>query len=159
MLNVFPLVIANYFNYFSKAFDTVPHKKLLFILTKYGITGNINKWIQCFMVHRKQQVIAEGGSSKPCSVDSGVPQGSVLGPLLFLCHINDLPRIVTSKVRLFADGCLLYRPMHSPRDQVIIIIIIMVIFKCYFSGELIALTYKIFKKKEKRSIIQTNRIS
>ena len=66
-----------------KAFDTVPHKKLLFKLSRYCFTGNINKWIQSFVVHRKQQVIVEGETSKPCSVDSGVPQGSVLGPLLF----------------------------------------------------------------------------
>ena len=110
------LVILN----FSKAFDTVPHKKLLFKLSKYGITGNINKWIQSFLVLRKQQVIVEGESSKPCSVDSGVPQGSVLGPLVFLCHINDLPQRATSKDRLFADDCLLYRPIHSPRDQLLL---------------------------------------
>ena len=105
---------------FSKAFETVPHKKLLFKLSKYGITGNINKWIQSFLVLRKQQVIVEGESSKPCSVDSGVPQGSVLGPLNYLCHINYLPQRVTSKVRLFADDCLLYRPIHSPRDQLLL---------------------------------------
>ena len=68
---------------FSKAFDTVPHKKLLFKLSKYGITGNINMWIQSFLVHRKQKVIVEGESPKPCSVDSGVTRCSVLGPLLF----------------------------------------------------------------------------
>ena len=68
---------------FSKAFDTVPHKKLLFKLSKYGITGNIYKWIQSFLVHINQQFIVERESSKPCSIDSGVPQGSVLGPLLF----------------------------------------------------------------------------
>ena len=50
----------------------------------------------------------------PCSVDSGVPQGSVLDPLISLCHINDLPQRVTSKVRLFADYCLLYRPIDFP---------------------------------------------
>ena len=107
---------------FSKAFDTVPHKKhkKLFKLSKYGITGNINKWIQSFLVLRKQQVIVEGESSKPCSVDSGVPQGSVLGPLLFLCNINDLHQRATSKVRLFADDCLLHRPMHSPHDQLLL---------------------------------------
>ena len=104
----------------SNAFETVPYKKLLFKLSKYGITGNINKWIQSFLVHRKQQVIVEGESSKPCSVDSGVSKGSVLGPLLFLCHINDLPQRVTSKDRLLADDCLLHRPIHSPRDQLLL---------------------------------------
>ena len=71
-------------------------------------------------VHRKQQVIVEGESSMPCSVDSEVPQGSVKGPLLFLYHINDLPQRVTSKVRLFADDYLLYRPIHTPRDQLLL---------------------------------------
>ena len=105
---------------FSKAFDTVPHKKLLFKLSKYGITGNINKWIRSFWMHRKQQVIVEGQSSKPFTVDSGVLQGSVLGDFLFLCHINYFPQRVISKVRLFADDCLPYRPIHSPREQLLL---------------------------------------
>ena len=71
-------------------------------------------------MHRKQQVIVKGESSKPCSCDSGVPQGSVLGSLLFLCHISDLPQRATSKLRLFADDCLLYRPIHSPSDQLLL---------------------------------------
>ena len=71
-------------------------------------------------MHRKQHVIAEGESSKPCSVESGVPQGTAMGPLRGLCHINDPPQRVTSKVRLFAYDCLLYRPMHYPRDQLLL---------------------------------------
>ena len=105
---------------FSNSFDTVTHKKLLFKLNEYGINDNINKWIQSFMMHRKQQVIVEGESSKPCSDDSGIPQGTVLGTLLFLCHIDDLPQRVTSKLRLFADDCLLYGSIHSPRDQLLL---------------------------------------
>lgn len=64
------------------------------------------------------RVIYEGISSDEVAVESGVPQGTVLGPLLFLCHINDLPNSVSSQVRLFADDCLLYRPIHSDQDRV-----------------------------------------
>jgi len=103
---------------FSKAFDTVPHRKLLYKLENYGIKGNILKWIQSFLMERSQKVIVEGESSSTCTVDSGVPQGTVLGPLLFLCHINDLPKSVTSQVRLFADDCLLYRPINSFEDHI-----------------------------------------
>jgi hypothetical protein len=63
------------------------------------------------------QVVLEGVSSSSTSVDSGVPQGTVLGPLLFLCHINDLPDVVTSQVRLFADDCLLYREINTFQDH------------------------------------------
>ena len=101
---------------FSNAFDTVPHRKLLFKLSKYGITSNINKWIQSFMVHRKQQVIVEEEPSKQCSVDwctSRYCSRSIAS----MCHINDFPQRDTSKVRLFADDCLLHRPIHSPCDQ------------------------------------------
>ena len=102
---------------FSKAFDTVPHQKLLYKLGNYGIKGNIHKWISAFLTQRKQQVVIDGISSTSCSVDSGVPQGTVLGPLLFLCHINDLPLSVSSQVRLFADDCLIYRNIKTADDQ------------------------------------------
>ena len=63
------------------------------------------------------RTIVEGESSKETSVDSGVPQGTVLGPIMFLCHINDLPDCVNSSVRLFADDCLLYRTIKKEEDH------------------------------------------
>ena len=64
------------------------------------------------------QVVTEGESSEKVTVDSGVPQGTVPGPILFLCHINDLPKAVQSQVRLFADDCLIYRPIKSQKDHI-----------------------------------------
>jgi uncharacterized membrane protein len=63
------------------------------------------------------RTIVEGEKSNETTVDSGVPQGTVLGPILFLCHINDLPDSVTSSVRLFADDCLLYRTIKTAKDH------------------------------------------
>jgi hypothetical protein len=63
------------------------------------------------------RTIVEGESSKETSVDSGVPQGTVLGPIMFLCHINDLPDCVNLSVRLFADDCLLYRTIEKEEDH------------------------------------------
>ena len=94
---------------FSKAFDTVPHRKLLHKLKSYGIRGQLHKWISSFLCNRFMKVVVDGEVSSETEVVSGVPQGTVLGPLLFLVHINDLPDHVTSNVRLFADDCLLYR--------------------------------------------------
>ena len=105
---------------FSKAFDTVPHNKLLHKLQAYGICGNLHTWIQSFLCNRHMKVVVEGESSNEVTVDSGVPQGTVLGPLLFLCHINDLPDAVKSQVRLFADDCLLYREVKSQSDHTIL---------------------------------------
>jgi hypothetical protein len=102
---------------FSKAFDTVPHKRLMGKLSYYGINGPILSWIEAFLTDRVQQVVVAGQCSNTARVLSGVPQGTVLGPLLFLIHINDLPSVVNSQVRLFADDCLLYRPIHSIEDQ------------------------------------------
>ena len=105
---------------FSKAFDTVPHKRLLQKLQLLGINGCILDWIRSFLSSRLQSVVIDGSRSQEDTVLSGVPQGTVLGPLLFLCHINDLPSVVDPQtaVRLFADDCLLYRSIKSTEDQV-----------------------------------------
>ena len=105
---------------FSKAFDTVPHKRLLTKLSHYGVNGNINKWIESFLGNRNQSVVVEGVKSSPVRVLSGVPQGTVLGPILFLCHINDLPSTVTSQVRMFADDCLVYRTITAEQDHLLL---------------------------------------
>ena len=103
---------------FSKAFDTVPHERLLHKLHHYGIEGTTLSWIKAFLTNRSQRVIVEGEASESVKVLSGVPQGTVLGPLLFLCFINDLPSHVTSQARLFADDCLLYRPIKTKQDHI-----------------------------------------
>ena len=101
---------------FAKAFDTVAHKRLLGKLESYGIDGNLYGWIQSFLEGRTQRVVVDGETSGPASVKSGVPQGSVLGPLLFLIFINDLAEHTTSTVRLFADDCVMYKSVKSVHD-------------------------------------------
>lgn len=103
---------------FSKAFDKVPHQRLLAKLHHVGIRNNIHGWINCFLTNRHQQVVVDGESSRQTPVVSGVPQGTVLGPLLFLIYINDLPNNLSSSVRLFADDCIIYREIKSSDDSV-----------------------------------------
>ena len=105
---------------FSKAFDTVPHDRLLQKLEAYGIRGNLHKWLSSFLKDRQMNVVVEGEHSDSAYVESGVPQGTVLGPLMFLCHINYLPDCVKSQVRLFADDCLIYRQIKTQKDHQIL---------------------------------------
>ena len=92
---------------FSKAFDKVNHSRLLWRLHKYGIRGKVLSWIQAFLGSGSQRVVIDGEESDSISVGSVVPQGSVLGPILFPAYINDLPDGISSQVRLFADGAAL----------------------------------------------------
>ena len=103
---------------FLKAFDTVPHDGLLSKLKHYGIDDKIWLWIYNCLKNRKQSVVVDGKQSSLIDVASGVLQGTVLGPILFLLHINDLPSVVSSKVRLFADDCLIYRNAKNKEDQI-----------------------------------------
>ena len=93
---------------FRKAFDSVPFERLLIKLTAYGIGGNVLNWIKSFLNDRRQRVIINGTTSKWADVVSGVPQGSVLGPSLFLLYINGLPDTVRNLVKIFADDTKLF---------------------------------------------------
>ena len=100
----------------KKAFDSVPHQRLLLKLKSNGISGNVLKWITNFLTNHKQRVTMNGVSSEWTNVTSGVPQGSVLGPLLFIIYINDLPNAVKSHCKLFADDAKLYRQIANIKD-------------------------------------------
>lgn len=102
---------------FSKAFDVVSHRKLLAKLDHYGIRGQVGGWINGFLTNRTQRVVVNGAQSNAASVKSGVPQGTCLGPILFLCYINDIVEGITSQLRLFADDLLIYLPIRTEADH------------------------------------------
>ena len=87
----------------SKAFDKGWHRGLLASLSSFGFQGNLLDWFGSHLTNRQQRVIIDGVSSDWCKIEAGVPQGSVLGPLLFLIDINDLPSSVGSSCFLFTE--------------------------------------------------------
>jgi hypothetical protein len=103
---------------FEKAFDKVPHKRLLYKLEAYGVNKTILKWIQDFLSDRTQRVRVKGSYSGWGKVTSGIPQGSVLGPILFLVYVNDLPFSCEqdSNIYLFANDANIFRHINCESD-------------------------------------------
>ena len=98
---------------FSKAFDSAPHRRLLHKLVRYGIYGPILKWFQSFLIGGSQRVVLRSSYSSWTQVKSGVLQGTILGPILFIMYVNDISTGVSSTVKLYADDSKLYRETEN----------------------------------------------
>jgi hypothetical protein len=102
---------------FAKTFDKVPHRRLIHKLEAYGVRGELLNWIRDFLSHRKQRVVMGREESDWESVSSGVPQGSVLGPLLFVIYINDMPNVITNHpCKLYADDSKIIAEIKDDSD-------------------------------------------
>ena len=100
----------------SKAFDRVWHKCLLYKSNRAGITGSLLSWFTNYLSNRSQRVFLHGANSSWKTIKAGVPQGSILGPLLFLVYINDSVEDIHCKIRLFADDTSLYIMVDNPAE-------------------------------------------
>ena len=103
---------------FSKAFDRVPHRRVLRKLHHYRIREQTHAWIADFLRNRKQRVVVKVEESEAGPIISRVSQGTVLGPILFLLFINDLPKRLSSKTRLFAHVCIVYTQVNNQDDYI-----------------------------------------
>ena len=103
---------------FMKAFDKVPHRRLIGKLQSYGIKGKILDWFAAMQSHRNQRARVNNSFSSWQEVTSGIPQGSVIGPLLFVIFINDLPEVIkSSELFLFADDMKLFHAIYTKEDE------------------------------------------
>lgn len=105
---------------FSKAFDCVSHVKLVAKLEATIGDGQVTAWTKNFLSHRIQHVILDSTPSRSVAVTSGVPQGSVLGPLLFLIFINYITANIECDIKLFADDCIIYKEIVSYEDHLLL---------------------------------------
>ena len=102
----------------KKAFDSISHRRLIQKLESYGIEGEVLMWVKDFLSGRRQRIILNGKKSEWKEVTSGVPQGSVLGLVLFIIYINDLPDQMQKFCKMFADDTKLFSAIENPADQV-----------------------------------------
>jgi len=100
----------------SKDFDLVPHDRLIMKVVASGVESSVVIWVSEFVVGHTQRVRVGGQLSKGVKVTSGVPHGSILGPLLFLVYVNDIWRNIDSCIRLFAEDCMIYRKITNKND-------------------------------------------
>ena len=98
---------------YQKAFDSVPHLRLIRQVNSFGITGKALNWLKAFLSNRKQKVRVNGAESEWAPVLSGIPQGSILGPILFSLFVNDLPNEIQSLISLFADDTKIHIPLTT----------------------------------------------
>ena len=103
---------------FQKAFDTVHHQSLFMKLKAYGVHGSVHAWIHSFSSQWKQRVVINATYSQWNDVTSGIPQDSVLGTVLFIIYMNDLPETVEGMVHIFADDTKIYRKITTENDCV-----------------------------------------
>ena len=103
----------------SKAFDRVWHRGLIYKLKSAGISGNLLGWFENYLKDREQRVVINGTNSDWVAITAGIPQGSILGPLLFLIYINDIVSDIHSTIKLFADDTSLYIIVDNPRDAAV----------------------------------------
>ena len=104
----------------SRDFDKVWHKGLLYKLESLGVRGSLLKWFESYLSNRKQRVVVDGQTSSWCTIEAGVPRGSVLGPLLFLIYINDITMNIhsdKSNCLLYTDDTSLFDIVENPNDS------------------------------------------